>query len=102
MINANNKRGLALAMLTAMVCVACNTSDGSQTTNSGTRPGAGSTGASSAATTCTDPRPQMCMEIYMPACGVDKNGAQRTYANSCHACADQTVVSFTMGKCAGS
>ena len=96
MANGVQLRRIALATLTAMACVACGSSDDSSGNNQAT----GSTGASSAATACHAPRPQMCMEIYMPACGVDKNGAQRTYPNSCHACADQTVVSFTMGKCA--
>jgi hypothetical protein len=98
MIQAGKMRIFALTILTAMACVACNSSDGG--TSSTTAPASGSSGASSTATTCTDPRPQMCMEIYMPVCGTDKSGAQRTYANSCHACADKDAVSFVKGKCA--
>jgi hypothetical protein len=100
MVHADKMRIFALAILTAMACVACNSSDGG--TSSTAAPAPGLSGASSAATTCTDPRPQMCMEIYMPVCGTDKSGAQRTYANSCHACADKDAVSFVNGKCAAS
>jgi len=49
---------------------------------------------------CRDPRPQMCMEIYQPVCAVAKDGSRRTYANSCHACADATVIHYDPGQCA--
>lgn len=48
---------------------------------------------------CTDPRPEMCMEIYMPVCGFTKDGVARTYPNSCHACAHAEVVRYTPGAC---
>jgi len=48
---------------------------------------------------CTEPRPQLCMEIYMPVCGFTKDGHSQTYPNSCHACAHAEVIRFTPGKC---
>jgi hypothetical protein len=48
---------------------------------------------------CTDPRPEMCMEVYQPVCGFTKDGASHTYSNSCHACAKPEVVRYTPGEC---
>jgi len=48
---------------------------------------------------CTEPRPQMCMEIYLPACGFTKDGVARTYPNSCQACAHAEVVRYEAGQC---
>lgn len=50
---------------------------------------------------CKAARPQMCMEIYLPVCGYTPNGAHKTYANSCLACADAKVERYVTGKCAG-
>ena len=48
---------------------------------------------------CTEPRPEMCMELYQPVCGFTKDGASHTYPNSCHACAKPEVVRYTPGEC---
>jgi len=48
---------------------------------------------------CTEPRPEMCMELYQPVCGFTKDGASKTYSNSCHACANHEVVRYTPGEC---
>lgn len=48
---------------------------------------------------CKEPRPEMCMEIYQPVCGVAKDGTQKTYSNSCHACADAHVIRYAPGTC---
>jgi len=48
----------------------------------------------------------MCIEIYSPVCG-HRPGLQcfttpcnhETYPNSCFACSDTDVVSYTMGQC---
>ncbi len=48
---------------------------------------------------CREPRPQICMEIYMPVCGGAKDGSLRTYPNSCQACAHADVVSYVPGAC---
>jgi hypothetical protein len=48
---------------------------------------------------CSEPRPEMCMELYQPVCGFTKDGTSKTYGNSCHACANHEVVRFTPGEC---
>jgi hypothetical protein len=48
---------------------------------------------------CREPRPQMCMEIYQPVCGIRKDHTRKTFPNSCHACADPDVVHFIPGAC---
>jgi hypothetical protein len=48
---------------------------------------------------CKEPRPEMCMELYQPVCGVSKDGTQKTYGNSCQACAHAEIVRYTPGKC---
>jgi hypothetical protein len=48
---------------------------------------------------CTDPRPQMCPEVYIPVCGFTKDGTAHTYPNSCHACARPEIVRYTQGAC---
>jgi len=48
---------------------------------------------------CAEPRPQMCMELYQPVCGVTKDGTSKTFGNSCHACADPQVIRYTPGEC---
>jgi hypothetical protein len=49
--------------------------------------------------TCADPRPQMCTLDYRPACGVRRDGSQKTYGNACSACADPDVMSQGAGAC---
>lgn len=48
---------------------------------------------------CTEPRPQMCYEIYQPVCGYTAEGASKTYGNSCQACAHAEVVRYTQDAC---
>ena len=53
-----------------------------------------------ATTQCSEPRPQMCTQIYSPVCGATANGAKKTYGSGCAACADKEVVRHTPGACA--
>jgi hypothetical protein len=39
------------------------------------------------------------MELYQPVCGVAKDGTQKTYGNSCQACAHADVVRYENGTC---
>jgi hypothetical protein len=50
-------------------------------------------------TVCTDPRPQVCTMDYRPVCGQLDDGSAKTYANSCNACSDASVVDYTDGTC---
>lgn len=69
----------------------------------------------SVVTQCKDPRPEMCTMQYLPVCGnvaeapVCKPGMdcpavimmkKKTYSNSCSACSDPKVRSYTEGECA--
>ena len=51
------------------------------------------------ATSCPDPRPEVCTLEYRPVCGTLKDGSDSTYANGCGACADVNVMSWTDGAC---
>jgi hypothetical protein len=48
---------------------------------------------------CTEPRPQMCAQIYSPVCGVAADGTRKTFGNACEACGDKAVVRHTPGAC---
>jgi Kazal-type serine protease inhibitor domain len=48
---------------------------------------------------CSEPRPQMCTELYQPVCGVTKAGQQQTYGNACTACTHPEVIRYTPGEC---
>ena len=48
---------------------------------------------------CTEPRPEMCTQEYLPVCAELKNGAKRTYASGCVACSDTNVVSYRANLC---
>lgn len=50
---------------------------------------------------CTAPRPQICMQVYIPVCGVTKSGHMQTYPNACQACAHPEVERTIPGACAG-
>ena len=50
-------------------------------------------------TMCTEPRPEACTRDYVPVCGSAKEGAAKTYGNSCEACADAAVVGWAPGEC---
>jgi cytochrome c5 len=61
---------------------------------------AGSAQAQQSPTTqCTEPRPQMCPQVYNPVCGVAADASKKTYGNGCSACADKAVVGHTPGPC---
>ena len=57
-------------------------------------------------TKCPAERPEICTEVYQPACGWYNASIQcvrypcaNTYSNSCYACRDAKVASWTEGKC---
>lgn len=62
------------------------------------------------ATTCSEPRPQICTMDYTPVCATRDNEIRcvttpcdsteaATYANACGACADNRVSSYQPGEC---
>jgi hypothetical protein len=56
---------------------------------------------------CTDPRPEICYDIYRPVCGQVQVQCIRapcppvmqTFANNCQACANSLTISYTQGAC---
>ena len=59
---------------------------------------------------CTDPRPQVCTQIYAPVCATRDTGVrcikapcpseeQVTKSSSCNACSDPKVISYVQGEC---
>jgi len=48
---------------------------------------------------CTEPRPQMCTQIYLPVCARLRDGTRRTYPSGCTACADANVVGHRPDGC---
>lgn len=50
-------------------------------------------------TACSDPRPEICTQIYAPVCATHADGSSRTYGNDCSACADTTVTGWLPGAC---
>jgi len=48
---------------------------------------------------CTEPRPEICTQEYLPVCAELKNGAERTYASGCVACSDAKVVGYRPDPC---
>ena len=48
---------------------------------------------------CTEPRPEICTQEYLPVCAELKNGARQTYASGCVACSDANVVSYRPDPC---
>ena len=49
--------------------------------------------------TCTDPRPQMCTQVYQPVCATKRDGTRQTYSNGCMACTDRNVATHIPGPC---
>ena len=58
-----------------------------------------STESSSNVVRCTEPRPRLCTQQYLPVCAELKNGTQQTYASGCVACSDAYVVSYRPDPC---
>jgi hypothetical protein len=61
-------------------------------------------------TQCEDPRAEACTREYNPVCAIRNTGVQCittpcpsmeeiTYATGCTACADDTVIKYTLGAC---
>ena len=66
-----------------------------------------------ATVSCTDPRPQICTQEYIPVCATKDTGIRCvttpcpstekvTYPNACTACADAKVYSYVTGACESS
>jgi hypothetical protein len=51
------------------------------------------------ATSCTEPRPQVCTMEYRPTCAVLHDGTEKEYSSPCNACADDQVSGFMTGAC---
>lgn len=60
---------------------------------------AGAASAQPAPTQCTEPRPQMCPQIYQPVCGIAADATKKTFGNGCSACADKAISGHTPGPC---
>ena len=52
-----------------------------------------------AETVCTDPRPELCTQEYLPVCARLQTGTQKTYSNACTACADPAVAGYRPQAC---
>ncbi|VAW72544.1 hypothetical protein MNBD_GAMMA10-1727 [hydrothermal vent metagenome] len=50
-------------------------------------------------TVCTEPRPQICTQVYVPVCASLKGGAAKTMSSGCSACSKADVVSYQSGEC---
>lgn len=50
---------------------------------------------------CTDPRPEMCTQQYVPVCARLSGGGSKTYSNACSACTDPSVEGSVPGRCEG-
>ena len=48
---------------------------------------------------CQPPRQQTCTREYRPVCATLNDGQQRSYSNSCTACADEQVQSYRLQTC---
>lgn len=45
---------------------------------------------------------EACITVYDPVCGYFGDGSTQTFSNSCVACQNEDVESWTKGECAGS
>lgn len=53
-------------------------------------------------TRCTDPRPEVCAQVYLPVCATRDAALVsdwKTYSNACTACADAAVYAHRAGAC---
>ncbi len=66
---------------------------------SGAGNGSQTVSAEPGGTACEEPRPEMCIQVYDPACGRKADGSTQQYPNGCEACRDAQVVSFRPGTC---
>ncbi len=48
---------------------------------------------------CTEPRPQICTQEYVPVCASLVDGTKQTYPSGCVACSDANVVSYLLDQC---
>ena len=106
-------RPFALAVATALLMAACNSSpapvaDAPKTDAPADAP---KTDAPKSVA-CTDPRPQLCTMEYAPVCATRDTGVrcitapcpsseQKTYSTGCTACSDAKVSSWVQGACPG-
>lgn len=92
------------AVLTALIIAGC----AKTSAPAPERPAGGVAG--SAYRECTDPRPALCLQQYLPVCAVRDTGIRcvttpcdsselKTYANACMACSDPSVYGHTEGVC---
>jgi len=57
------------------------------------------TGSAPKEVQCVEPRPQMCIQIYLPVCARLRDGRLRTYPSGCTACTDANVVGHRPDPC---
>lgn len=50
-------------------------------------------------TVCSEPRPEVCTQEYVPVCGFRSDGASKTYSNKCTACAEEEIIGYKNGEC---
>ena len=48
---------------------------------------------------CSEPRPEICTQIYLPVCAVLKSGGSKTFASDCTACSAQEVIAYRKEAC---
>ena len=48
---------------------------------------------------CTEPRPEICTQEYVPVCGYLVDGSQKTYSNACNACSDKETIKYKANSC---
>lgn len=48
---------------------------------------------------CSEPRPEICTQMYIGVCATLADGSERTAATGCTACADPDVVGWRPGEC---
>ncbi|ARN73952.1 hypothetical protein [Oceanicoccus sagamiensis] len=83
-----NLSTLALSLLLISGCAATdNTNQADKPTNT------------AVATTCEEPRPQICTMEYRPVCATLENDERKTFGSACSACGNGLVQAHRPGAC---